>query len=215
MRSPVEPVFEGRAGSIPFAFQEQFLLTPEHAHEILLDGEMRSIWYPAALTPLFWALGKIGMLVPIRGKRVPTTLHVIPVRRPDGTPVHEWNRTFRLRKEVRFNTTIVWDARHNNLADLVSAPRLLRMVWEAKFTGPDTFTLKSIANALTIGPWVLWLPRWCWRFILGTVEFRQTASRDQENRVTIDLRIVHPIFKTVFRYVGEFQTRRVPKGSYR
>jgi len=211
MRSPVQPVFENSAGSIPFAFREQFLLSPEDPHEILLHGEMQLIWHPAALRPLFWILGKFGMLVPIRARHVPTTLHVIPGRTADGAPFHEWNRTFSLARPVRFNTTIVWDRHHNNLADLVGTPRLLRMVWAARYMPPDTFTLDSIANALTIGPWTLWLPRWLWRCLLGSVEFRQVASREDENQVSVDLRIVHPVLRTVFRYHGVFRTRRVPR----
>jgi hypothetical protein len=211
--SPVQPVFERADGPVPHAFREQFLLSADASHEILLKGEMHRIWHPLFLHPLFWLLGKFGMLVPIRAERVPATLHVIPGRRADESPFHEWNRTFLLPSPVRFDTTIVWDRRHDDLADLVGRPRLLRMVWAARYAPPGVFTLKSIANAITIGKRVIWLPGWFWRFFLGTVDFRQEALPGDGNRVTVDLRILHPLFRTVFHYAGTFQVVRIAKGS--
>ncbi len=63
MNSPIEPVFAG-VTDIPFAFREQFLLTPESPHDVLLTGEMEAITFPLLLTPLIKAFGRFGMLVP-------------------------------------------------------------------------------------------------------------------------------------------------------
>lgn len=208
--SPLDRVFAG-VHDIPFAFREQFLLTPEAPYDVLLTGEMEEITFPSLLTPLFTVLGRFGMLVPRRGRRVPATLHVVPRRLADGTPVHEWNRTFGFERPVRFDTTIVWDAAHDDLADLVGRPRMLRMVWAARFASPGTFTLRSIANALSIRGRLVWLPRWLWSALLGSVDFRQVADPSDPNRVTVDLRVRHAFGRTAFRYHGTFTTSRIPK----
>jgi hypothetical protein len=213
-RSPLSPLFEART-DVPAPFVEQFMLSPEDDHEVVLEGIMEQIWFPWLLTPLYRLLGAIGMLVPHTGRAVPCTLHVVPRRLADGTPVHEWNRTFGFETPLAFDTTIVWDLRHNNLADLVGRPRMLRMVWDARFQPPGTFTLRSIANAVTIGDRNVWLPRWLWRLLLGTVDFVQTADPTDADRVHVDLRIRHAFGVTVFRYRGWFRARRVPKHSPR
>ena len=144
---------------------------------MVLVGEMEEITFPRLLTPLFQLLGQRGMLVPRRGRNIPATLHVVPRRLADGTPVHEWNRTFAFQPPIRFDTTIVWDAAHDDLADLVGRPRMLRMVWSARFEPPGTFTLRSIANGLIVRNRVIWLPRWLWRLALGSVDFTQWLTR--------------------------------------
>lgn len=209
-QSPLDRVFAG-AGDLPFAFREQFLASPEDADDVLLVGEMAEITFPRLLTPLFRLLGRSGMLVPRRGTNVPTTLHVRPRRLADGTPVHDWNRTFGFRPPIHFDTTIVWDPTHDDLADLVGRPRRLRMVWAARFTPPGTFTLRSIANGLMVGRRVIWLPRWLWRLTLGSVAFTQIADPVDAGRVRVDLRILHPLAGTVFRYHGWFRTTHVPR----
>ncbi len=191
------------------------MLSPEDQHEVVLEGVMDQIWYPWPLTPLYWLLGRFGMLVPRGGRAVPCTLHVVPRRLADGTPVHEWNRTFGFGKPVAFDTTIVWDERHDNLADLVGRPRMLRMVWDARYRPPGTFTLRSIANAITIRHRNVWLPRLLWKLLLGTVDFVQTADETDDRRVFVHLRIRHAFGMTVFQYRGWFRTRRVAKHSQR
>ena len=213
-RSPLSPLLAGRT-DVPAPFVEQFLLSPEDDHEVVLEGVMDQIWYPWPLTPLYRLLGRFGMLVPRTGTSVPCTLHVVPRRLADGRPVHEWNRSFGFAKPIAFDTTIVWDRRHDNLADLVGRPRLLRMVWDARFEPPGTLTLRSIANAAMIRGRNVWLPTWAWRLFLGTVDFVQTADPSGSERVHVDLRIRHVFGLTVFRYRGWFRTRRVPKRSAR
>lgn len=64
IHSPLEPIFAGHH-AIPFAFAEQFLHGPHLPYGIKLVGVMHRIWHrPRFLTPLFYLLGKIGILVP-------------------------------------------------------------------------------------------------------------------------------------------------------
>ncbi|MBX3059494.1 MAG: DUF4166 domain-containing protein, partial [Anaerolineae bacterium] len=128
------------------------------------------------------------------------TLVVAPGYLPDGQPYHEWNRTFAFDPPVKFNTTVVYDAKMDNLADQVGVKRFLHMVWKGQFVPPRTFTLDTVSNAVRIGGRIWYLPTWLWSFLLGRVKFVQTAH--------VDLRIIHPLFGEVFGYIGTFTAVR-------
>jgi hypothetical protein len=107
--SPLDPVFAGHT-HIPFALSEQFLHNEECPYGMRLDGVMTRIWYrPASLGPLFWLLGKLGILVPRKAVDVPTTLVVRPGQNSNDGLYHIWDRTFAMAKPVRFRTTILSD----------------------------------------------------------------------------------------------------------
>ena len=45
-----------------------------------LEGVMHDVWHkPGWLGPVYWALGKLGVLVPYTGREVPTTVQIVPV----------------------------------------------------------------------------------------------------------------------------------------
>ncbi len=210
--TPLAHVFANYDGHIPYAFSEQFLATPDRAYDVVLEGVMHKIWHrPRWFKPLFWALGKTGILVSQSGQNIATTLEVIPGRFPDGTAYHEWNRTFAFEEPVHFNTAVVYDAKYENIADRVGPNHILHMVWDGKFTPPNTFTLDTISNALQIKEKIFYLPEWFWKLMLGRVKFRQQAHMDEPDLVDVDLRILHPIFGEIFGYVGTFRTVRYPK----
>jgi hypothetical protein len=211
-KTPLQKLFEGYESEIPFAFQEQFLATPEREYDIVLEGVMHEIWHrPRWFRPLFWLLGKSGILVPQTGRNVATTLAVIPGYLADGRPYHEWNRTFAFKKPVRFNTAVIYDTTYQNIADLVGPGRRLHMVWDGKFTPPRSFTLDTIANAIRVRGRVYYLPKWLWAALLGRVKFIQQAHADEDDKVDVDLRIVHPILGEVFGYRGTFRAVRYAK----
>ena len=54
----------------------------------------------------------------------------------------------------------------------------------------------------------MWLPRWAWKWLLGTVTFTQRVDAVDERVVHIDLLITHPLFGRVFGYNGTFRTVR-------
>ena len=95
---------------IPLAFREQFLHSDEYPYGMRLEGVLHHIWHkPRAFAPLFWSLGKLGILIPHTAREIPTTLTVAPGRLRNGAPFHEWQRTLAFPTPVHFNTTIVWD----------------------------------------------------------------------------------------------------------
>jgi hypothetical protein len=210
-RSPLDPVF-AQAGPIPVAFQDQFLAHPERDYRVVLEGTMHEIAYrPRWLKPLFLALGCVGVLVPKCGKEIPTTLEVVPGYLPNGEPYHEWNRTFSFPRPIFFNTKVVYDHQLKNIADVVGIGKFLHMVWDAKFTPPDTFTLDTIANAVNILGRPRYMPAFLWKILLGRVKFIQKADLNAPGQVTVDLRILHPWFGEVFLYRGSFRVVRYPK----
>ncbi len=210
--TPLQQVFEAYEHITPFAFKEQFLATPERPYNIVLEGVMHKIWHhPRWLKPLFYLLGKIGILVPQQGENIPAQLEVVPGYFANGQPYHEWNRTIAFAQPATFNTEVVYDERFENVADLVGNGRFLHMVWDAKFTPPHTFTLDTIANAIRLHNKLIYMPKWLWSLLLGSVKFIQHAYTDDPNKVDIDLRVVHPIFGEVFGYSGTFHTVRYEK----
>lgn len=212
LNTPLSKVFAGHEDTLPRAFKEQFLASPERDYDVVLEGVMHDIWHrPRWLKPLFVVLGLFGILVPKTGKSIPTKLEVVPGYLPNGEPYHEWNRTLAFEPPVQFNTTVVFDKRMNNLADQVGTGRFLHMVWKGEFIPPRSFTLDTVANAVRIGGRRWYLPNWLWLFLLGRVKFIQQAHEGNDNMIDVDLRILHPLFGEVFGYTGTFQAVRYPK----
>jgi hypothetical protein len=213
MNTPLAKVFVGQEESLPIAFIDQFLATPEREYEVILEGVMHRIWHrPKWLSPLFVLLGWLGILVPRTGEAIPTKLVVVPGYLPNGEPYHEWNRTFAFDPPLYFNTRVVFDSVQNNLADLVGPEFRLHMIWKGQYIPPRTFTLDTVTNAIRLGGKVFYLPKWIWLPLLGRVKFSQVARAEAEDTVDVDLRIVHPLFGEVFGYQGTFQTVRYVKG---
>lgn len=213
MNTPLAKVFTGYAESgLPLAFAEQFLATPERSYNVVLEGVMHRIWHqPTWLKPLFVALGSLGILVPQTGQGIPTKLEVLPGYLPNGAAYHAWNRTFAFAKPIHFNTRVIYDERQDNLADLVGPDYRLHMVWQGRYTPPNTFTLETVTNAIRLGEHIFYLPKWIWLPLLGRVQFVQTARAEAPDTIDVDLRVVHPFFGEVFGYQGTFRAVRYPK----
>jgi len=210
-RSPLDPVFAGHS-QIPFAFSEQFLHSEQFPYGMRLEGVMRRIWHrPSVLGPLFWFLGKLGILVPNDAVDIPTTLVVRAGQNSADGNYHVWDRTFAFAKFIRFRTTIIYDSELGKVVDLVGPRNLLYMVWDARFHPPDRFTLDTNSCALRIGAKRFWMPRWLWKLLLGTVTFSQVADSAEGDSVHVDLLIRHPVFGPIFGYDGRFRIVRTEK----
>lgn len=207
--SPLEPVFAGH-DRIPFAFTEQFLHGEHLPYGVKLVGVMHRIWHrPPALTPLFWALGKVGILVPYNAENIPTSLVVTPGRNEIDGLFHIWDRTLAFNKPVRFCTTIIYNPSIDKVVDLVGPRNVLYMVWDAKFHPPDKFTLDTHSIAFRLGRRKVWLAQPLWKLLFGTVTFSQTVDVGREDTVHIELQITHPLFGRIFGYNGSFRVVRV------
>jgi Domain of unknown function (DUF4166) len=209
IHSPLEPIFAGYE-RVPFAFVEQFLHGSHLPYGMKLVGFMHRIWHrPRALAPLFWALGRVGILVPENGQNIPTTLVVTPGQNSLDGLFHVWDRTLASSKPVRFRTTIIYDPSLHKVVDLVGPKNILYMVWDAQFHPPDKFTLDTHSIALRLGRLKVWLPRSMWKFLFGTVTFSQRVDVEREDTVHVDLLITHPLFGRIFGYNGAFRVVRV------
>lgn len=214
LSSPLDPVFEGHT-DVPFAFAEQFFHRDDLPYDMRLEGVMHRVWHrPRFLAPLFRVLGRMRILVPHTGEEVPTTLTVRPGRsRLDGV-YHVWDRTFRFPgRDVPFPTTIVYAPDIGQVVDLVGPNDWLYMVWRARYHPPDRFTLDTEDIALRIAGRRLWLPKWMWKLMFGTVTFSQVAESKEGDTVHVDLLITHPVFGRIFGYVGTFRTVRIPRAA--
>ena len=212
--SPLEPIFAPFAGQIPLAFREQFLHSAEYPYGMALEGVMHTIWHrPRWAGPVFWALGKLGILVGQTGREVPTRLVVAPGRWADGTVYHRWARTLAFRRPAHFDTTVIYDARLGALVELTGPGGLLYMAWTARFMPPRRFTLDTRAYALRLGQRRLWLPPWLGWLAFGTVRFTQDVDEAHEDTVHIDLVITHPLLGDIFGYRGTLRTRRTGKSE--
>lgn len=211
LRSPLDPVFEGHT-DIPFAFSEQFFHRDDLPYGMRLEGVMHRIWHrPRWLAPLFRCLGGLRILVPRAGEEVPTTLTVRPGRSALDGVYHVWDRTFAFDPPVRFPTSIIYAPDIGQVVDLVGPRDVLYMVWKARYHPPDRFTLDTHSIALRVGGRRLWLPRWLWKLMFGTVTFWQKADTKEGDTVRVNLLIVHPLLGRIFGYEGTFRAVRVAK----
>jgi hypothetical protein len=206
--SPLEPVFAPHVDKIPFAFQEQFLYSPNSSYRMTLDGTIHHVWHKPLLHPLFWLLGKAGVLVPKVGSNIQTVLEVVAGHYTNGEPYHEWNRTLYFQPPIHFNTVIVYDTQRQLVGDLVGPHNSIYLLWHAQFHPPATFTLDTASCAFQVGKKRLWMSRWVWSFLLGVVRFVQRIDESQPDTVHIDLLITHPIFGKIFGYNGTFRVKR-------
>lgn len=173
---------------------------------------MHRIWHrPALLGPLFWSLGKMGVLVPHNAVDIPTTLVVRPGQNAIDGVYHIWDRTFAFFEPVRFRTTIIYDRELDEVVDLVGPGNVLYLVWKARFHPPDKFTLDTHSCAFRIAGKKIWMPRWLWKLLLGTVTFSQRADAVRPELTHVELLIHYPVFGSIFGYEGSFQTVRTKK----
>lgn len=198
--SPLIPVFAPHGDALPLPFRTQFL-----APGAEVRGVMDEIWYPRVFAPLYWLLGKLGILVPANAGAVPTVMAIIPGAGADGRPLQRWNRTFDLPggRQVHFDTIVVYDEALACAADIVGVGNFLYLAWSMTFHAPDTLEIRREACAIQIFGRRLWLPRWLWFVTLGRETFHQWAEGD--DRIRIELAIDHPWFGRVFIYRGAFR----------
>lgn len=207
--SPLEPVFASHGINIPYVFQEQFLHSPEYSYTVQLEGKIHRVWHKEILHPLFWLLGRGGILIPKSGQNVPCVFRVGVGYFSDGQPYQRWERTLYFDKPIHFNTTVLYDQALGLIGDLVGPKDFIYITWKAAFHPPFKFTLDTAKCAFKIGKRFLWLPEWLWPLIFGVVRFVQKVDEHREDTVHIDLLLTHPWFGEIFGYTGTFRAVRV------
>ena len=211
LRSPFEPLFAGESG-VPAVFAEPFFHAADDPYSVRLEGTMHRVWHrPAALRPVFWLLGKLGILVPHVAEDVPMAVDIRPERSAAHGPVQVWERAFAFPRPVRFRTTTLYDPELGRLVDLVGPGDLLYMAWETRRPEPGRFDVATHSCAVRIGGRKLWLPRGLSRLLFGTMRFTQAADPDGGGTMRIDLLIEHPLFGKIFGYEATLRAVRVAK----
>jgi len=194
-RSPFEPVFNAFP-NVPPVFHSQFL----QSEPVELEGTMHRVWHKPVLRPMFWLLGKFGILVGKAGKNIPTTLVVKPT--PKG---QLWRRTLHFDEPVQFNSLNTYDPKIKRVMEWVGPGNALGMVWNITFQPPKTLLLVTSGWILRLGRAQIQIPNWLWPWTLGRADTTQHADEKKEDTIHIDLVIRHAIFGEMFGYSGTFQ----------
>lgn len=205
--SPWEPVFAGRTGTMPGQFVDQFLRSPDETFEPLITGRLTRIWHKQGLGPFFRLLARHGILVASEGTDVPMTLTMMPRVTAQGVPYNVCGRLFEFGSPARWDTIKTWDSSLGRIVEYVGHSARLKVVLETRYDGDREITFSTERIALRVGSRYLWLPDSFWRLLMGTMRFRQVASRDGS---TIDIRLslTQPLVGDVFGYEGRFSIVR-------
>lgn len=202
--SPLEAVFAGHEAVIPGAFRRQFL-ADSMGLPVMLTGTMHEIWYLRWLMPVFWLVGRLGMLPPRAGRDIPATFELVPGVDLEGSPYQAWNRTFEMGGErYHFNTRVTYNGEMGRVVELFGPGGVLHFAWEAQFHPPGTLTISRFATGVAHRWGVWWLPRWLWLLLLGRERFAQTVDGDDPDLVHIELVVGHPLLGDIARYRGSF-----------
>ncbi len=210
MASPFYPDLGVHVGELPTAFREQFLTPADVRYDIVLEGEMDSIWHrPGWLWPLLWVSAWFDMLFPDTGRGTPATMVISGGSYPGGRPYQTWRRTFRFAKARRFNAIMLYDDRSQQVMELLGPANALQLAWGLRFAPPLTIEIWTGSAALRLWRWRLPLPQW----LSGTVRVVETADPDRDDTIHVDLTISHPLLGRIFGYEGTFRLRRQPLAS--
>ena len=164
---------------------------------------MEEVWHrPKWLAPLFWLMGKLGFFIPYVGKHIPARVTITAKQNADGQVLHIFNRHLSFPKPFSFNSTMLYDHKKDELAEMMGPSNLLYFTWVAAFEALNTFTFKSSKMAIQLLGFKIWLPRFLWMW-LGEVDFRQTANPDDST--TIELAVRLPLFGDFFGYKGRYR----------
>jgi uncharacterized protein DUF4166 len=207
MSSPFSEVLKPYQNELPVSIQEQYLCPSEAPYEIVLGGQMKTIWHrPAWLYPVFWLLSKGDVLFPETGENIPTVLIVSAQRNEKGEPIQIWERTFHFPNHIRrhYKSTMSYDSASKRISELQGPGNIFEEIAEIKFTSPDTIEFLTVKSILRLGSLRLQIPRKLW--ITAHVVQQVNLPDGETSRVT--LTITHGIFGAIFGYEGIFRTTR-------
>lgn len=205
MLSPLSKVFPD-PNELPETFRQQFLHSPDHPYDVWIEGELQKVWFqPVWLAPLFWFLELLGILIADRNTNIKTTLKVVAKYDDHGLPYQLWYRRFHSSKLKKFDVKVIYDPKSDRVIDLVGPRGFLALAWNPKFSEPDTLNLDVTDAGFRFGTKILWMPNWFWPYLLGKEIFTQKIVSDSDKKISIDLKINHPILGLVFGYEGTFK----------
>jgi hypothetical protein len=193
---PFAAVLAPFADAMPPALAQQFL----RSDPVRLGGVMHKVWHRPILRPIFWLLGRLGILVGKTGRDIPTTLTVEPVQ--DG---QLFRRSFHFEPTVQFSSLTTYNAEAHSVVEWLGPRNALGMVWNISFRPPGTLVLVTCGWVLRLGRAHLPIPSWLWPWTLGRADTIQYADEDRQDTVHIELVIHHALLGEMFGFTGTFQ----------
>jgi hypothetical protein len=194
-RSPFEPIFNTFT-EIPSAFQVQFL----QSRPVRLEGIMHRVWHKPILRPMFWLLGKFGILVGKVGNDIPTKLVVEPTSKGQL-----WRRTLHFDQPVQFNSLNTYNPKIKRVMEWVGPGFAMGMIWNITLQPPNTLLLVTSGWILRLGRIQIPVPNWLWPWTLGRANTTQHADESKEETIHVELVIDHALFGEMFSYSGTFR----------
>jgi hypothetical protein len=191
--------------ALPPAFREELLLSAEAGYRVVLRGRMDRVWRRSAwLWPFFWLLAYANILFPETGNDIPASMVITAGRDKDGQPYHSWRRTFNFKTRRRFNATMIYDQRLRRVVEKMGPGGMFRMAWDVQFKAPGTLLIDTTGCLLRLGPIRVWLPDW----LCVSVRAVQQTRSGQDNLVSVELTVSHPMLGPLFGYEGTFALER-------
>jgi Domain of unknown function (DUF4166) len=198
--SPFSPVLGAYTGHLPPVFEEQFLLPAGSSRAVHLIGKMERIWHrPAWLWPFLWLLAQADVIFPETGTGTDASLSVTAGRDSHGQPYLRWERIFRFKTQRHFNATMFYDRRLKRVVERMGPSGLLNMVWDVRFSPPDTIRISTAGCVVRAGRRRLWLPR----LLCVDVTAVERALESGEG-IHILVTVAHPLLGSIFGYSGVF-----------
>lgn len=203
MTSPFEPMLRGR--ELPKVFVEEFMLSLDGSHDVLLEGSMDRVWSVRWIRPLLRLLARWDVLFPETGRDVPATMHIFVGRDRGGRPCHVWNRTFVFPCAVRrINAQLVWEPSREWVAEWMGPEGLFEMAWHVDYVAPNVIEVDARLEALCVGRVRVPLPRLL-QVDAYTVD---TADPDRDDVLRCALRLTSPVLGALCGYEGTFRVTR-------
>ncbi len=155
-------------------------------------GKM-NIDYPIYMQPYLTILRLFGALINRRGKNIPTTVE----KHMEGD-VQYWKRSihFSQDKKILFNSFWVYEG-SNQLTEYVNSFLGLRMSVHVE---NHEIHYEGRNYIVKLGGLLIPVPEW---LVLGHTTIVENALSDSE--FSMDFKLNHPLFGTIFRYSGEFK----------
>ncbi|MCK4743567.1 MAG: DUF4166 domain-containing protein [Sulfuriflexus sp.] len=165
------------------------------------DVGVLDIEYPRAMQIFLNVLHLFGALLNRRGKMIPAT-----VKKIMKGEIQYWERTLRFPdgETILFKSCWVY-AGGNQLIEYVNPFLGLRM---AVYVKENKLYYEGIHYVIQLGRIRLPLPEW---LMLGHTTI--VESELDATHFAMDFRLHHPLFGQVYRYAGEFETRKLTNCS--
>ena len=207
MNSPFSQLLDSYRGKLPASLLEQYLCPADAPYQIVLGGQMQTIWHrPGWLFPIFWLLSKWDLFFPETGENIPAALTISSGRDQAGEPIQVWERSFYFPNRVRrrYRSTMLYDAGSKRTIELQGRNNIFEEIAEIRISPPDTLEFLTVKSVLRLGRLRIPLPHKLWI----TAHVVQQATQPEIKASRVKLTITHGLLGAIFGYEGTFRATR-------